>query len=498
MNPTLPASRIARVSVTLTPAGAMGQSLSNLLVLGTSAVIDTTERYRIYSDLASVAADFGTSADEYLAAQKWFSQAPQPTEILIGRWVNTASQGGLRGATLSGSQQVIATWNAVVNGGFKYVLDGGALTNVTGLDFSGAANLNAVAGIIDTAIAGATCVWNATYQRFEFTSSTTGATSSFAFLVAPTAGTDISAMLGATSGSSGAYLFVGQAAEDAIDAVTYMEISLGQQWYALFMPGLIPGTDDDDIVEIAGFLQGTNTKHVYAVGTTQAGSISAVSTTDIGYILAQLGYSRTAVQYSSEDAFAVVSMFARILTTNYNGNNTVMTLKFKQEPGVIAEFLNTNQAEAVEAKNVNIFVEYDNGTAIIEQGVMSDGTFIDIVTGTDWLAVELQRTVYNLLYTSTTKIPQTDQGMSILTTACEAVCSQAVINGLLAPGVWNSGGFGQLAQGQYMPLGFYVYNAPVDTQNQADRAARLAMPIQIAAKLAGAIHSVDVAVTVNQ
>ncbi len=72
------------------------------------------------------------------------------------------------------------------------------------------------------------------------------------------------------------------------------------------------------------------------------------------------------------------------------------------------------------------------------------------------------------------------------------------MNGLLAPGVWNSGGFGILKQGDFLPKGFYVYNAPVASQTQNDRAARMAMPIQIAAKLAGAIHSVDVAVTVNQ
>jgi hypothetical protein len=164
----------------------------------------------------------------------------------------------------------------------------------------------------------------------------------------------------------------------------------------------------------------------------------------------------------------------------------------------VAESLNTNQANAAEAKNANIFVNYNNDTAIIEQGVMADGTFVDIVTGTDWLAVELQQRVYNLLYTSPTKIPQTNPGMALLTTTCEAVCTQGVTNGLLAPGVWNSNGFGLLKQGDYLEKGFYVYAPNVDTQDPADRADRLAVPIQVAAKLAGAIHHSDIAVTVNQ
>ncbi len=491
---SLPVSRIVSVSVSLTPAGAQAQSLSNLLLMGTSAIIDTTERSRSYATLTEVATDFGTLAEEYLAATKWFAQSPQPTELIIGRWVNAAASGGLRGGPLSAAQRAIAVFNAVVNGGFKFVLDGGALTNVTGLDFSLAANLNAVAGIIDAAVAGATCVWNENYGRFEFNSSSTGAASSFAFLVAPAAGTDISAMLGCTAAFSGAYLFVGEAAETAIDAVTNFEADLGQQWYGLNVPSAI----NADHLQIAAFIEGTDTKHVYGVTTQEGGVIVAATTSDIAYQLKQLGYKRTLVQYSSSDSNAVVSAMARMLTTDYTASNTVITLMFKQEPGIAAENLNSGQANAARDKNANVFAAYNNETNILQYGVMVDGTFFDIVTGTDWLALDIQRTLYNLLYTSTTKIPQTDDGMQLLTSAVEAVCAQGVINGLIAPGQWNANGFGLLKQGDFLPTGYYVFAPLVSTQNQADRAARMAVPIQVAVKLAGAIHSVSVAITVNQ
>lgn len=500
MNPSLPVSRVVAVSVQLTPAGAQSQSLSNLLVMCSSAIIDTTEAYRIYATLGAVADDFGLFAVEYLAAQKWFSQTPQPTELLIARWVQAASKGGLRGGTLSASQQAMTVWNAITTGSFKIAKDGAGGTDITGLDFSGAANLNAVAAIIQAALTGITCKWNAVYSRFEFESGTTGITSSVGFLVAAASGVNISATLGCTSTFSGAYLYTGQAAETAAAGAARMDSMLGQQWYGINFPGYLPdaGANTTGLLAAAAYIEGTNTKHVLGITTQEAGAISAVTTTDICYQLEQLGYRRTMTQYSSSDANAIVSAMARIMTTNYDGSNTVITLKFKQEPGVTAESLNSTQAAALEAKNGNVFVNYNNSTAILEQGVMADGTFIDIVLGTDWLAVELQTQLYNLLYTSTTKIPQTDQGMQLLTTTCEAVCSQAVVNGLLAPGVWNSGGFGILKQGDFLPKGFYVYSAPVASQTQNDRAARMAVPIQIAAKLAGAIHSIDVAVTVNQ
>jgi len=494
MKPSLSVSRIVAVAVSLTAAGAQAQSLSNMLVMGTSTVIDPVERYRSYTDLTDVANDFGLLAEEYKVAQRWFSQSPQPTELLVARWVNAASSGGIRGAVRPASQQLMTVWNAITAGSFKVAVNAGALTDVTGLNFGAAANLNAVAGIIQTALAGTTVVWNSFYQRFEITSNLTGATSAISFLQPAATGTDISSLLGMTAASSGAYLFTGQVAETAVSAVQYMDALLGQKWYGVIVPS---GVNADHLA-IAGFIEGTDTKHTYWVTTLEGGVISAVSTTDIAYLLSQLHYRRTFVQYSSSDAYAAASAAGRILTTDFDGNNTVITLKFKQEPGVVAEDLNSNQANAAEAKHANIFVNYNNDTAIIEQGVMVDGTFVDIVTGTDWLAVELQQRVYNLLYTSTTKIPQTNAGMQLLTTTCEAVCAQGVVNGLLAPGVWNSNGFGTLTQGAYLEKGYYVYAPNVDTQDPADRAARLAVPIQIAAKLAGAIHHVDIAVTVNQ
>lgn len=494
MTSTVPVSRVVAVSVSLTPAGALAQSLSNLLLLGTSAIIDTVERIRNYSDLASVAQDFGTSAPEYLAAVRWFGQSPQPTNLTIGRWLNAAASGGLRCAPLSAAQQALSAWTPITSGGFSYHKDGGVAVNVTGLNFSAATNLNAVASIIQTALTGVMVVWNANYGRFEFTSSTTGASSAVSFLTAPSGGIDISGQLGALSTSSGAYVFAGASAESALDCVTLMDLNYGQTWYAC----VIPAAADSDHLAVGAFLEGTSTKHIYAVTTQEAGVLVAATTSDIASQLKTLNLSRTFTQFSSTDAYAVLSAMARILTTDFSGSNTVMTLKFKTEPGVTPETLNVNQANAAEAKNANLFLLFNNNTAIIEQGVMANGEFLDIVTGTDWLALTIQTNIYNLLYTSPTKIPQTDQGMQLLTTQVEAVCSQAVNNGLLAPGVWNSNGFGILKEGDYMAKGFYVYSQPVAQQDQAKRAARMATPIQVAAKLAGAIHSASVAILVNQ
>jgi len=307
-------------------------------------------------------------------------------------------------------------------------------------------------------------------------------------------GTDSSTITGMTLASSGSYAAVGIAAETAASMVALFDNMFGQAWYAC---QLVTGVDTDRIA-VAGYIEGATNKHIFGTTTQEAAVLVAADTTNLAYKLQQLGYNRTMVQYSSSNPHAVASALARILTTNYNGNNTTITLMYKQEPGIVPESLSATQVTALEGFNCNVFLAYNNNTAIFEPGVVVSGNFLDTVTGTDWLALDIQTSCYNLLYTSPTKIPQTDNGNHIIVNTIEAVLSQGVQNGLLAPGVWNTAGFGTLNQGDFLPKGFYVYAPPISSQNPTNRAARQSVVFQIAAKLAGAIHTIGVVINVNR
>lgn len=488
---TLPISRLIDVNVTLTQSAAQGQNLNALLILGTSTVIDVVTRIRSYTSLAQVATDFGTSAPEYLAAVLWFEQSPQPTQLYIGRWAKTASSGQLIGGPLTAAQQLISNWTAITSGAFHITVDGGGAQSVTGLNFSAVTNMNGVASIIQAGVTGCTVVWNPTYTRFQITSVSTGTSSSISFLTAGSV--DISAMMECQSTSSGAYQANGIAAESAVSAVTLFDTNYGQQWFAI----TVIGTADSDTEAIAPYIEGATNFHYFGVTTQESTVLTPGDTSDIAYALQQLDYNRTGVQYSSTNPYAVVSLLGRILTTNYAGNSTVISLMYQQEPGITPENLNSTQIAALESKNCNVFVAYNNNTAIIEQGVSSSGQFIDTVIGALALSVEVQTAIYNLLYTSTTKIPQTDAGMHQIVTAISQVLTQFVTNGWLAPGEWNGASVGSISTGQTLDNGFYVYVPPVATQSQANRTARISVPIQVIAKLAGAVQTVNVSITVN-
>jgi hypothetical protein len=86
----------------------------------------------------------------------------------------------------------------------------------------------------------------------------------------------------------------------------------------------------------------------------------------------------------------------------------------------------------------------------------------------------------------------------MLTNTADGGLSQGVTNGLIAAGRWNAPGFGELQQGDLLARGWYCFANSVDDQDQADREARIAPLIQIAVKLAGAIHFANVLINVNR
>ncbi|WP_315313127.1 DUF3383 family protein [Pantoea vagans] len=254
--------------------------------------------------------------------------------------------------------------------------------------------------------------------------------------------------------------------------------------------------EDTDLLSVAAAIQGSSLSRILAVTTGNSKVLDSTDTTNIGYKLKAGSFGRTFWQYSSTSKYAAISAFGRAFTVNFTGSNTTITLKFKQEPGVTYETLTSPQAAAIDAFNGNVYVYYANDTAILQQGVMANGDFFDERHGLDWLQNYVQTNYFNLLYTSLTKIPQTDAGGTRLLANVEQSMDQAVTNGLIAPGVWNGGPIGELSSGDTLTKGYYAYITPMAQQAQADREKRKAPLIQVACKLAGAIHYGDVQINV--
>jgi hypothetical protein len=484
---------VVTVQVSLTPNAAALRSFGSLLILGDSDVIDVNQRFRSYVSLDDVGGDFGGSSPEFQAAQDFFGQTPQPQQLFIGRWARTATHGTLAGAILGASQQAIANFTTVVSGGMTVTVDGTPHA-LTGINLSAVTNLNGVAAAVQAAFAGvATVQWDANNDLFFVKSASTGPSSTVSFATAPGSGTDISGLLGLTA-TAGGYTVAGINAETALAAATDLA-SITNAWYGL-MYGSSVAPSDSDYLAVGGFIQALTPSHIFGVTTQEAGVLSASSTTDIAFLLKAAKLNRTFVQYSSSDPYACAAMFGIAFTVDFEGSNTTITLKFKQEGEVTAETITETQAAALKAKNCNVFVNYNNATAILQEGVMSDGTFFDVIHGADFLQNDVQTALFNLFLT-TGKVPQTDGGVNKEVTVVSGALDQSVTNGFVAPGVWNGGTVGALQSGQTLAKGYYVFAPAIATQSQADRAARKSPTLQAAIKLAGAFHSADVLMNFN-
>jgi hypothetical protein len=495
----LPISRYVSVQVSLTTPGITADAINTMLLVGSSDVIDVGERMRQYTDISDVARDFPAGTPEFLGATAFFAQNPRPRRLMIGRWVQAQTAAHLLCAVLPPIEQSIMRWRDITDGSFVINVDNNPIA-VVGLDFSTQTNLNGVAQVIqdalDTAGTNASVVWTGwTGQRFQFSSNTVGSSATIDFLSAtdPLAGTDISAMLRGTAQTADRVVW-GADPETALAALVEIDMLFSSQFYAI----VFPEATDDDHEQIAAYVEASDPVHYYGVNTADTNVLDPMHTTDIGSILAGFGYNKTAVCYSTSNPHFAESYIGRIVTTIWTGVNTAITLMYKRSPGTMVEQLSTNMANAIKDKHVNVYAGVSNGAQIIQDGTSASGEFTDTIWGADALALDVQRGLFNTLYTTPTKIPQTDAGMSVLINSAKTVLARYVNNGYLAPGTWNATGFGEINQGDVLPMGYYVYAPSMGDQDPGDRAARRSPLMQIAAKCAGAIHYVDVLIYINQ
>lgn len=486
---SIPVSKVVNVKIYVTPTFPKRKGFGLLNIIGTSPRLTTAERIRFYSSMDGVAADFSASDEEYKAATVFFSQSPGPNELAISRRFLTAVAGQLYGSTTI--SQTIGAFNAIVNGGFDILIDG-VLRQVTALNLSAAANLNAVAAAVQAKLAallaGTTCVWSGT--RFVITSGTTGATSTVVFATAPTgAGSpvDVSALLGILAADLG-FIAPGVAAETvtaSLDAIQLADAS----WYGFVMTN---EATDQNIKDCAAWAEAR--VKIYGYTSKNSDIQDGVVTSDIATFFKNNLYRRTIGIFDNDDAYSVVSALARGFVVDFNEQNSTLSLKFKQLPATTPTSITETQRLALTKKNINYY-SYFGDSAMLAEGVMASGAFFDEVHGLDWLQNAIETNVFGFLYTRTTKVPQTDKGVAAIVQQVEKALQQGVNNALLAPGVWNGGDLGVYKSGDFLPKGFYVYATSVRVQNQSDREARKAPPIQVIAKGAGAIHFVDISVT---
>lgn len=472
---TVPISEYVNVSIAIAPTPQALNGFGSLLCLSPDASggtnpITTQERIRLYSSMEAVAADFPSGAINK-AATAYYAQQPKPLYFYAGLVNDTATPG----RAVSSDLPVLATLQQVDAGGFTISIDG-VVKTITAVDLSAATSLTEVASIVqaklEVAATGTTCVY--IDGVFVISSPTTGSTSSVSVASADIDGLAAGMLL------LDAVLVSGASAETITSALSACE-DIDNGFY-----GIVLDSDYDDIedtiLEVSDWTQ-ARTK-VFFNTTSDPDVLTVSNATTVAGLISDKSNSRTITTYApSTNTYAGASVAGRAFTVNFEGTNTTITLMYKKLPTIPVAKLSSSQNAKLNEINCNVFLDV-GGNAFYAESKMADGSYFDTIHGTDWLQNRIETDVFNLLYQSTTKVPYTDTGISMIIQKVEQGLRQGVRNGLIAPG--------NTTDGTYLELGYRIDYVPVSDVSSADKGNRIYRGITFVAVGAGAIHKVTI------
>lgn len=489
MTSILPASNIINVTITDTPSGLTQKNVNSLALFTQDAPINL-ETYGVYISASQVAQNYGTSSKTALMANAIFSQVPN---ILSGSGrlviipmlaAVSATRGSFATTNLSANLAAII---ALTNGNIGITING-VLQNVGGLNFTKSVTWADVAAVLQAKLTNATVVAGA--NGFTIFSNKVGTGSTVTMGAYAGGGTDLNGS-GFFNGASGtAAAGVNSSGETILACISRTSAITG------YVP-IISTLDLEDaaIVTVAAGIQALDNMFFQHVANTT--DIAGIGTT-----ISQAGDTKTRILLyttSQSDANLYKAAYAgRALSVDFTGSNTDQTMNLKQlatitpDPG-ISETLYV----AAGVAGVDLYVSYDGVPSVFSTGGNDffDNPYADLA-----LKFALTTAGFNFLRQTNTKVPQTEQGMNGLKSAYAGVCDQFVRCGEIAPGHWNSSEtFGDpvIFTNNITNAGYYIFSFPVALQNSTDREARKAPLVQIALKRAGAIHTSNVIVLIN-
>lgn len=432
----IPISDIIQVNIAVSPNAVAVEGFGPLLFLSKEFTPLPGEAVpvRQYTSMAAVSADF-PSGEIYQAALAWYSQKPTPKYFLVGAIAHEDITPATPGTVTASSAATLETITAVTGGVLSVNIDG-VDKSTAPINFSSAQDFAAAASMATAAFvaAGIPAIVTQTTGTFKVTTNSTGD----------------NAIIGDVYGSAAA-AFKLDSASSPVYVQGTDEVSIGTDLNAI-----LNSTFDFFFVAIdrkyrgsaAGDNQMTVAKWAEAnekvFGWADSDAQILVPGAESSFKRAkEQNLQRTLLVYDASDngdEYPEVSILGRASTVNFNVANSSLVLAFKQGPAIKTADLSPNQLTALERVNGNAFINV-GGNTMFYNGKMADGTWFDTVQGVSWLTAKIRANVFNLFYTSTTKIPWTDTGVALVNQQVTLALELAVTNGLIAPGYDNEGTF---------------------------------------------------------
>lgn len=153
------------------------------------------------------------------------------------------------------------------------------------------------------------------------------------------------------------------------------------------------------------------------------------------------------------------------------------TWAFKTLQGVGADVLTSTQRTFIATTSGGNHYTEEAKVAITRPGKTFGGEWIDVVLGIAWIEARAAEAIFALL-ANEPKVPYTEAGVGQIEAVLRGVLREAQKRGIIDAG-WT------------------ITHTAVEDQETADRAARILRGLEFAARLAGAIHTVNLVGTVT-
>lgn len=474
---SIPIKSIVAVAIGIASKPLSLPGFGNLLFLTDEAAkhVGVNEKSRVwtFNGLDEVTAMFPVAQYPEInaAATSYYAQKPTPTVFMVGAVLAITHAGYIQSANATKFEAAAA----ITAGTLTLDIDSVELA-LTGIDLSGAKDLNDVAIIIDDLItAKASCVYDD--GVFTITSNTKGAAS----LVGKPTGTVLE-VLGMVDVAS----FAGLATETPLVGLSeceqfdgaFNEVVSDKKW-----------RDSDHAIALSDRCQATDRIFGNTTNNPETLTLAGGRKTHAGIMDSKANSNTFTVFASNVNEYPSCSGLGRINTVNYQGTDTTITLMFKKLPTITAEDLNTTQVKALKKINVNVFTRVGDQTSMFTDGRMAGGGWLDNVHGIMWLTAQTQLNVFNLFYVNDKKVPFTDDGIILTVQQVDLALRQAVRNGLVAPGL--------NAEGEYLPAGYVINYVPITGVSAADKGNRIYQGITFECVGAGALHGAVISGSFN-
>lgn len=436
--------RIVNVQISLNTNGVSKEGFSTMLVVGTHA--NNLNRVTTYTNINDLINDgFSTDDPIYRAVSVAFSQTPRPRQVKVGRRqveevnlsVNNVKDNTDYTITVSSKD----TDGTVDEEAYKY----NSQTSATATKIvEGLQALMASDTAVTATVSG---------EKLQLTAKSG---KSFAIKIS----SNLSALLT-------------EPTEEIADTMSAVMAS-DSDFYGI----VLASRDKDDIMAMAEWVE-TQTK-LFGTSTAEQGAKDSETDTDLLSMLKAKNYYRTFAFYHelADSEYLEAGVMARCFAIEPGGE----TWANKVLSGLTADNLTETEYLAISGKNGNTFETFRN-KSITQNGKVAGDEWIDVIRFRDWLQEEITVNVFNLLINSD-KVPYTDAGIALVENQIRQALLLGQRRGGIAPTEYDEDNNENLGFTIEMPL---AANIPANTKAQ-----RLLEDVNFTARLAGAIHVVEI------